>query len=58
MVLRPIESSVAQNLRTKFGIESSPTDLEVFKLDGSFSTPLVSITFSSSYGLVLLTNLA
>ena len=43
MVLRPIESSVAQNLRTKFGIQSSPTDLEVFKLDGSFSAPSVSI---------------
>ena len=41
MVLRPIESSVAQVLRTKFGIESGPVDLEVFKLDSNFSTPFI-----------------
>ena len=54
MVLRPTESSLAQLLRTRFGIESGPTDLEVFKLDSSFSTPLESITISSIFGIVLL----
>ena len=54
MVLRSIESSVAQVLRTKFGIESGPVDLEVFKLDSNFSTPLLSITISSIFGIVLL----
>ena len=54
MVLRPIESSVAQVLRTKFGIEYGPVDLEVFKLDSNFSTPLLSITISSIFGIVLL----
>ena len=54
MVLRPIESSVAQVLRTKFEIESGPVDLEVFKLDSNFSTPLLSITISYIFGVVLL----
>ena len=54
MVLRPTESSLAQLLRTRFGIESGPTDLEVFKLVSSFSTPLESITISSIFGIVLL----
>ena len=54
MVLRPTESSLAQLLRTRFGIESGPTYLEVFKLVSSFSTPLESITISSIFGIVLL----
>ena len=54
MVQRPIESSVAQVLRTKFGIESGPVDLEVLKLDSNFSTPLLSIIISSIFGIVLL----
>ena len=54
MVLRPTESSLAQLLRTRFGIESGPTDLEIFKLDSSFSTPLESITISSIFEIVLL----
>ena len=32
---------------------SVSTDLEVFKLDSSFSTPLESITISSIFGIVL-----
>ena len=54
MVPRPIESSLAQVLRTKFGIESGPVDLEFFKLVSNFSTPLLSITISSIFGIVLL----
>ena len=49
VVLRPMENSLAQLLRTRFVIESGPTDLEVFNLDGSLSTP-----FSSIFGTVML----
>ena len=41
-------------LRTKFDIESGPTDLEVFKLYRSLTTPFESMTISSIFGIVLL----
>ena len=50
---RPTESSLAQLLRTKFGIESGPTDLEVFKLYRSLTTSFESMTISSIAGTLL-----
>ena len=57
MVLRSVESSLAQVLRTILGVSSGPSALDIVRFNKSFSTPLESMVMFQVDGIFSLTNL-